>query len=194
MVALPPVLRVVLLAGGSRLADARSSSGIWLPLKLASPALLLVYLWRAGSYPELRGYSPSACALLSDVGVGVGIAVMWVAPVMLWDVLPRPAPTEGFDSGVYGSAAAAAALAIRGMGFFAETPFVEELFVRSFLLRFVDVFKSGADFRSVPIARYTRLNFWFTIGWFTFSHATWSTGSLSRPESCSTSGSTAGAI
>ena len=107
--------------------------------------------------------------------------MIWVGPLTLWDALPRPAPTEGFDSSAYGSGVGGAALAIRGMGFLSETPFVEKLFVRNFLLRFVDVFKIGADFRSVPLARYTRLNFWFTI-----SHATWSMGSLSRPESCST--------
>ena len=53
------------------------------------------------------------------------------------------------------------------------TPLVEELFVRSFLIRLVDVVDKGGDFREVPIARFSWRSFLFTSVWFTFTHVSW---------------------
>ena len=53
------------------------------------------------------------------------------------------------------------------------TPFVEELFVRSWLLRYVDVFDNNMDFRDVPIARFGWPSFITVVVFFTISHVPW---------------------
>jgi len=134
-------------------------------LKVALPGALLVGFAVRGRYPELRGFRwRSACLL--DVAVGLGIAVLWVAPYLLFPSLPRG---PAFDPEALGGAT----LGLRLLGFAAVTPFVEELFVRSFLLRYAEVVASGGDFRSLPMARYAVRGFIVTLVWFTFSHAPW---------------------
>ena len=139
-----------------------------LVLRVAVPAALLAgFAWR-GRYPELRGYRLGA-ASLSDVGVGLAIAALWTAPFLLFPALPRGEAAEAFDPARQGSAA----FVLRGVGFFAVTPFMEELFVRSFLIRYAEVWNRGADFRTLPIGRYAPLGFWVTVVWFTLSHVPW---------------------
>lgn len=167
----PYGLFLVLVEVGRRMPE--SADGAMLVVKVGLPAALIVYFAAKGRYPELRGYRPSAGELLLDVGVGLGIAAFWLAPYLLFPSLPRGEEGSGFDAGVLGEGGEALALAIRLFGFAVVTPFVEELFVRSFLLRYVDVFDTGGDFRDVPIARFTWRSFLFTSAWFTLTHVPW---------------------
>ncbi len=170
----PYGLFLILVEIGSRLPE--TLAGVMLAVKVAVPGALFVWFWRSGSYPELRGYRPSAAEAASDVGWGIGIAALWTVPIVMVSALPGPEPDSGFDAGVFGSDREVWAYLVRGIGFVLVTPFVEELFVRSFLLRFVDVYKSRGDFRDVPMARYTPWSFWVTVAWFTFSHVPWEFG------------------
>lgn len=142
-----------------------------LPLKVAVPALLLLgFAWR-GAYPELRGFRLDRGAAL-DVAVGLGIAALWVGPFLLLPELPRG--DEAFDPGRLGPRWREATIALRLTGFALVTPFMEELFVRSFLLRLADVLQAGrGDFRSLPIGRFAWPGFLVTVVWFTFSHLPW---------------------
>ena len=139
------------------------------PLRVFVPAALLAFVWRRGAYAELRGYRLSA-ATLADLALGLAIAALWVAPYLL---LPSLARGEAFDPALMGEGRRALALGLRLAGFALITPFVEELFVRSFLLRFSEVFDRDGDFRSEPIARFAWRGFIVTAVWFTFSHAPW---------------------
>ena len=67
-------------------------------------------------------------------------------------------------------------LALRAAGYAGVTPFVEELFVRSWLMRYVDVFDRRGDFRSVPIARFTWRSFLIVCLYFVLSHQQWEWG------------------
>ena len=67
-------------------------------------------------------------------------------------------------------------LALRAIGYAGVTPFVEELFVRSWLLRFIDVFDQRKDFRKVPMARFTWRSFLVVVGFFVFTHVQWEWG------------------
>jgi len=144
------------------------AAALLLPLRVVVPAALLAWFWRRGAYPELRGYRVSA-ATLADVLVGLAIAASWVAPYMLLAALERGRP---FDAAQLGESRRALALSLRLAGFALVTPLVEELFVRSFVLRFAEVFVRG-DFRSEPIARFAWRGFLASVLWFTFSHAAW---------------------
>lgn len=166
----PYGLFLVLADLGSRFPDAWQP-WVWL-VRVLVPGALLIGFARRGGYPELRGYRLEWLSL-ADVGVGLAIAGLWLAPYLLIAELPRPELGTGFDAGILGVGREPAALAVRLLGFAAFTPFIEELFVRSFLIRYIDVFKSGADFRQHPMARYAARSFWFTVAWFTLTHAPW---------------------
>jgi CAAX prenyl protease-like protein len=142
-----------------------------LPAKVALPALLLAGFAARGAYPELRGFRPRPAWAL-DVLVGLALAVLWVAPYLAFPALPRD--DEPFDPDVFGRGARAAVVATRLLGFAAVTPFVEELFVRSFLLRAVDALRAGhGDFRALPVGRFAWASFAATTLWFTLSHVPW---------------------
>jgi CAAX prenyl protease-like protein len=146
----------------------------FLLLKVLVPGGIFLGYALRGAYPELRGFQPTAGGLLLDVAVGLVGAVIWVAPFVLFDGLRPEEP--GFDAASYGSAAAGTALAIRAVGYAGVTPFVEELFVRSWLLRYVDVIDTRNDFRSVPIARFSWRSFIVVTIYFVFSHLPWEWG------------------
>jgi len=142
-----------------------------LPLKVAVPAALLLFFASRGAYPELRGFRPGTGILL-DIAVGMGLALLWVVPYLVFEDLPRG--SEPFDPQALGADARPFVLGLRLVGFAAVTPFVEELFVRSFLLRVVDVlWDARGDFRKVPIGQFRWPGFVGTSLWFTFSHAPW---------------------
>lgn len=142
------------------------------PLKVAIPLGLLVFYFVRGHYPELRGNRFTFVGVAQDIAVGVAGAALWMAPYLLGDAM-RPVDAEGFDPELYGPSLAALALGIRAVGYGVATPFIEELFVRSWLIRYIDVFDRGGDFRSVPIAKYTLRSFAVVVVWFTFSHVPW---------------------
>lgn len=149
----------------------------WLPgaapelfvLRALVPAALLAWFWRSGAYRELSGFRADA-RVIADVACGLAIAALWVAPYLLAPSLPRGEP---FDPALLGAGHEALALALRLAGFALVTPFVEELFVRSFLLRFAEVAGGEGDFRALPIAHFAWRGFFVTLLWFTFSHESW---------------------
>ncbi len=158
-----------------------AAGGPLLLAKVLLPAACLAAYAARGHFPELRGPMLRVGGLLADVGVGLAVAILWMAPYVL-GVLPAPLGDPGFDRSVFGAERTHFALAVRLVGFAAVTPFVEELFVRSFLIRFAELLhlrggrleidRSG-NFRALPMARYGARSFWFTMVWFTLSHASW---------------------
>lgn len=170
----PYGLFLLLVEIGGRLPE--SFAGFMLVLKVCGPGGLFAWFYLSGRYPELRGYRPKGHQLLADIAWGIAIAILWTAPFLVFAGLPGPGPDDGFDAAIFGTGREGAAYLVRGIGFFAVTPFVEELFVRSFLIRFVDVYRNRDDFRKVPMARYSVWSFWVTVAWFTFSHVPWEWG------------------
>jgi len=133
--------------------------------------VLLHHAWRSG-YPELRGLPHGAKGLAGDVAVGVAGAAFWVAPY-LWITAMRPESGSEFDLQQFGATREWLALSLRAFGFGVVTPFVEELFVRGWLARYVDVFDRPDDFRDVPIGRYSFRSFATVVIFFTSSHMSW---------------------
>jgi len=153
-----------------------SAAVFMLPVKVIVPALLLLHFVRRGELPELRGYRPGALGLAQDIAAGLAIAAMWMAPFLLFPSLERGVPEDAFDPDVLGESWRGVVLGLRLLGFAAVTPFMEELFVRSFLIRYVEVFQSGGDFRRVPIAKFGWMSFAVTVVWFTLTHVPWEWG------------------
>ena len=163
---------------------------LWLPLLLikpAVPAALIAFFCAKGMYPELRGFGPYARGLPLDIGLGVASALLWMAPYLyapeavataLGSIdtflgTPWPDRAAGFDPARAGPELAALALSLRAFGYVLVTPLFEELFIRSFVMRYADVYDVRRDFRDVPIARYTVRSFWIATAFFTFGHVLW---------------------
>jgi CAAX prenyl protease-like protein len=169
---LPMLSFLLLVEVGSRAPE--SAAGVFLVLRVLVPGTLVLWYARRGLYPELADFRVDATLLL-DVAVGLLGAVLWIAPFLLRDDL-RPSE-GGFDAArPFGAGGVAAALALRGFGYTVVTPFVEELFVRSWLLRFAQVWSTRGDFRKVPIAHFTWASFLVTTAYFVFTHVRWEWG------------------
>jgi CAAX prenyl protease-like protein len=153
---------------------------LWL-LRVAVPTGLLLHYFRRGSFPELRGFRPTAAGVGGDVLLGIAIAALWVVPFEVgW--LAKPEAASRFDPDQLGPALREVVLGLRLFGFAAVTPFLEELFVRSFLIRAAQLIRISprsidldldADFRDLPVARFAWQGFLVTVLFFTFSHVQW---------------------
>jgi len=161
----------------------RLPDSAWLPmlaLKPLVPAALIAYFWRAGVYPELRGFGSRASRVPLDLLVGVLSGFFWMAPYL---VLPSevgdalgdfwPDRSEGFDPARAGADLAPLALALRFTGYALVTPVFEELFIRSFVMRYAEVFDRRGDFRDVPVARFSARALWVSTVFFTLGHVYW---------------------
>jgi CAAX prenyl protease-like protein len=141
------------------------------PIQVAVPLGFLLYYYARGHYPELRRYPFGAAGIALDFGVGLAGAALWMAPYLCFAWLRPDDP--GFDPNQWGASVAFLALTVRGIGFGLVTPFMEELFVRSWLMRYVDVYNKPVDFRDVPIGRFRWPSFLVIVIYFTFSHVPW---------------------
>jgi CAAX prenyl protease-like protein len=148
----------------------------WAPLSLGLnagvPGLLMLYFASKGAYPELRGLRVDLGARALDVGLGVLLAAVWMAPYV-WIEAIRPADLEGFDPEQLGTSLVGVTLGLRAVGYGLVTPFFEELFLRSFVMRYSEVYRHGGDFRSVPLAHFARTSFITTVVIFTATHQPW---------------------
>lgn len=146
-----------------------------LGLRIVVPGVLLLLFALRGAYPELRGWRPTPGRVVADVAFGLAVTALWMGPYVL-GLLARPEdPSEAFDPTLLGPEHVWLTLGLRFAGFALVTPFMEELFVRSFLMRLVDAYtgRGPADFRRAPIGRFTGPSFAITVLWFTFTHVSW---------------------
>lgn len=165
----PMIAFALVLAAGDYFPD--DAAPALLAARVLLPAVVFVFFWRRGSYPELGGFRPGASAAL-DVLVGLAVTALWVAPYVWFESL-RPAADEAFDPAAGGAGLTGLMLGLRLAGFVLVTPLIEELLVRSFLIRAADVYDSDRDFREIPIGTFTWRSFLVTVAWFTFTHAQW---------------------
>jgi CAAX prenyl protease-like protein len=172
---------LLIVSLGSR---GEGASALGLSLQVGVPAALLLHFARRGAYPELRGLPGGARGIALDVLVGLAGAALWMAPYVFLPSFQalraleipflQAASEQGLDPARLGEGAlASAALALRGLGYGLVTPFVEELFVRSWLSRYVDVLDGPGDFRAVPIARFTRRSLLAVVACFVITHLPW---------------------
>jgi CAAX prenyl protease-like protein len=152
------------------------ASPAWVPVfavaKVLVPFAVLLYHAHRSGYPVLRGLRWNAKDFSLDVLVGVLGAALWVAPY-LWIASARPGPDVAFDPQQLGPSREWLALGLRAFGYAVVTPFAEEIFVRGWLARYLDVFDGSGDFRDVPIARYSFRSFAVVVIFFTVSHQPW---------------------
>lgn len=141
----------------------------WLyPVKAGLVALALVLLWR--HYTELRTWGLSSVHLLLSVGVGVAVLVLWVNLDASWMLLDEPG--EGYDPTDEAGRIDWLLVAFRIAGAMLVVPVMEELFWRSFILRWVQ----QHDFMNLNPARIGLKTLLITSALFAVEHLQWLAG------------------
>jgi CAAX protease family protein len=117
-----------------------------------------------------RDLAPSS--RFSGVSIVTGLA-MFVAWVAIDKLVPYPHLGEraGFDpfTALSHTSWAAAFLVLRFYGLVLVVPVMEELFMRSFLLRYF----TNAQFKEVPMGAFSRSAFWIVAALSALSHPEW---------------------
>jgi len=138
------------------------------PVKTALVAATLLFFVSRGAYPELS-FRPS----LLGIVVGVAGYLLWVLPEGILSFLPKLGDSS-FDPHAMGEAWLVPLASVRVIGAVLLVPVFEELFLRSFLLRWLE----DEDFRSVALGRYRLLPFLGVVLAMALTHDRWLRGGL----------------
>lgn len=145
-------------------------SHVWYPIAYAARALVVaamaVYyraIWK--DFRPFPGPGPIALAVV----VGLVVTALWVGLDGLYPGLPFMGQRASFDPMRIPLAGRLAFYAARLFGLVLVVPVVEELFWRSFLIRWL----IEQDFKSVPIGRVTLFSAGATSVLFALAHPEW---------------------
>jgi CAAX prenyl protease-like protein len=166
-----PMIAFALVLQAGEYVPASAALGV-MAARVMVPLAVFLYFMLQGSYPELKAFSLTGWTL-ADIAVGLAVAALWITPYVLWPGLQPEDPSAAFDAGAAGEGLRTAMLALRFAGFVLVTPFIEELLVRSYLLREAEVYNSDQSFRSIPVGKFAWTGFLVTLLWFTFTHLQW---------------------
>ncbi|WP_419194916.1 CAAX prenyl protease-related protein [Novipirellula herctigrandis] len=153
---------------------ARLNGSFGLPmllLRVFVPLALIVYFYRRGEYGEL--HFRFSRMLLVDALLGIVLAATWIAPFVIFPSMRPTGEGIAFDPALAGVSAIPLVCSLRMIGYAFVTPVMEELFMRSFLIRFVDVFDTGDDFRSIKIGTFSWQSFLVVVAVFLATHTLW---------------------
>lgn len=136
------------------------------PLKIFTVVALLVVFW--GRYDELRGTRLSWRAIVLASIAGVVVWWLWIHLNANWMVLGQGTGFDPRDSERLNWPL----VLVRLVGAVAVVPLMEELFWRSFLLRWL----SNEKFEVVPVAHISWRNIVVSSALFGVEHNTWFAG------------------
>jgi CAAX prenyl protease-like protein len=137
------------------------------PVKAALVGGVVLLFYRAGCYPELT-LRPSLLA----VAAGLGGFALWVLPEPL--LSPLALGRSSYDPRAAGEAYVVPLAAARIAGATLVVPLFEELFLRSFLMRYLDAVREDReDFREIPIGRYRLASFLGVVVVMAVTHHRW---------------------
>ena len=137
-------------------ASGDDSPSTWYPLAYAAKAAIVtaVVIACRSTWRDLRP-RPSAGTLALAVGIGLAVTALWVGLDGFYPRFGSFGKRVGFDPGLIGNAAGRYAfIAVRLYGLVLLVPLFEELFWRSFGIRYVI---DPDDFTRVPVGRVTPL-------------------------------------
>ncbi len=168
---LPFGLFVGCLALESLLARAGLLEGFdarWLyALRAGAAALALGLLWRR--YGELAALPRGGAVWGSSIAVGVAVLALWLLLDRPWATIGTP---RGFDPGAADGGYDWALIAVRIAGAALVVPIMEELFWRSFVMRWID----RQDFLALAPAAVTVKALLISSVLFGFEHHLWLAG------------------
>nr|WP_187358663.1 CAAX prenyl protease-related protein [Pseudoduganella aquatica] len=135
--------------------------------KILAVSAALMFYWR--HYAELAWKGMRASLLAASVALGLLVFVLWISLDAGWMQIGSAA---GFDPRGAGGAVNWGLVALRIAGAALVVPVMEELFWRSFLLRWLD----SPDFLSVRAAAVSLKALAITVLLFGFEHNLWLAG------------------
>ena len=153
------------------LADWATTVEVWMyPLKIGMVLALLVYFWP--QYKELqdRGFDGISDILMA-LAVGALVYVAWVRMDWSW---ASQGKASGYDPFSVGSGMGVILAGVRVFGATVVIPIVEELFWRSFLLRYI----ISTKFETVSLGTFTVWSFVITVILFGLEHHLWLAGMM----------------
>ena len=142
----------------------------WYPLAYAIKVLavaILAWYYRS-AWSDLRPLPPIRCLVLATM-IGLIVFVLWVRLEGWYPELSFLGKRTGFDPGSLASGWKWPFILVRFFGLVVLVPLIEELFWRSFLIRWL----INPDFLKVAIGRVTPLAAAITSAVFAFSHPEW---------------------
>ena len=157
----------------------KHSPELWIyPLQCVVCGALLVFWWRHYIFKPMRGFG--FATLMGLLGIGV-----WIAPTFLFDLWGwetdstakwlellgfQERQESGFDPSFLGEHTAVywASILARFLRMVMIVAFVEEIFWRGFLMRYL--IDMDRDFLSIPFGSFSRLSVGVTIVLFTVQH------------------------
>jgi CAAX prenyl protease-like protein len=142
---------------------------LWLyPIKIFFVSGALIVLWPR--YGELKD-SPfkSARDLMLAVCIGVLVYFFWINADWAWATQGR---SRGYNPFAAGESTGAVLAAMRFIGAAVVVPVMEELFWRSFLLRYL----ISPRFEAIPLGTFTLFSFVATLILFGLEHHLWLAG------------------
>lgn len=161
-IAAAPALRAALPEGWD---------GRWL-YAVQITAVMLALGWFARGYVELRPLALGWRASLEAVAVGIAVFVLWINLDLPWAMLG--AAGLGFDPRAPSGDIDWSLAAVRLFGAAAVVPLMEELFWRSFIMRWLD----QRDFLRLPAAAVSGRSLALSAAVFAVEHTLWLAGLL----------------
>jgi CAAX protease family protein len=150
-------------------------SPVWYPVAYtAKVAIVAGLMWACRSTWRDLSPRPSLGALALAVVLGLLVILAWVGLDGLYPTLGLAGTRPSFDPNVLPPAARRAFIAVRLLGLVGLVPVFEELFWRSFLIRWL----VSDDFTRVPIGRVTPLAAVVSSVMFGLVHPEWLPGVL----------------
>jgi len=141
---------------------------LWVyPVKIAVVLGLLAYYWPC--YDELTPKRQAWTHGVIAVGIGLAVYLVWVRMDWSWALQSR---REGYDPYRGGSAFGTVLAAVRLFGAVMVVPIMEELFWRSFLLRYL----VSSRFDTVKLGTFTPFSFVVSVILFGIEHNLWLAG------------------
>jgi len=147
-------------------------ASVWLTpviyaIKIAAVIAVLIYFWR--SYDELRMENIEPAKLLWALGAGVFVFVLWINTD--WKFATMGNPTV-YDPRLIPGNRVYIFIALRLFGASVVVPIFEEIFWRSFILRYI----INPDFTRVNIGAFTWASFLISSLLFGLEHYLWLAG------------------
>ena len=130
--------------------------------------VVLVSLLCRDAWRDLKP-RPSPVAIAIAIVLGLIVAAAWVGLDGLYPPIPFLGKRAGYDPAVLAPASRAAYLSARFFGLVLVVPLIEELFWRSFLVRWL----INPDFLAEPIGRVTAMAAALTSIGFALEHPEW---------------------
>lgn len=146
---------------------------LWLyPIKTAAVLGLLLYFWPQYHELKVKVVSNAGEAILA-IAVGLLVYAAWVRMDWSW-AMQGDGTAQGYDPFRAGTGLGIALAGIRIFGASVVVPIMEELFWRSFLIRYL----VSAKFESVPLGTFTIFSFAATVVLFGLEHDLWLAGMM----------------